>query len=231
MIQTESNRGYGSAINYGTNDVLKRYSDAYIVISNADIVVSSEKDLITLTKGLEKKNVGITAPTIIEHGIKNRGWKLPTPGQDILENLVYFGRKFQKKRMYPESHYQKKTSVVDVVSGCVFLMKASTIHDAGYFDENVFLYYEENIMARKLETLQLKSVLYNDITFVHNHSVSIDKSVKRLNKYKILKKSQAYFEKYYNHANRFERFLLWLTNWISYGILAIVYFFQDFTKS
>ena len=90
VIQTESNRGYGSAINYGTNDVLKRYSDAYIVISNADIVVSSEKDLITLTKGLEKKNVGITAPNIIEHGIYNRGWKLPTPGQDILENLVYF---------------------------------------------------------------------------------------------------------------------------------------------
>lgn len=231
VIQTESNRGYGSAINYGTNDVLKRYSDAYIVISNADIVVSSEKDLITLTKGLEKKNVGITAPTIIEHGIKNRGWKLPTPGQDILENLVYFGRKFQKKRMYPEIHYQKKTSVVDVVSGCVFLMKASTIRDAGYFDENVFLYYEENIMARKLETLQLKSVLYNDIAFVHNHSVSIDKSVKRLNKYKILKKSQAYFEKYYNHANRFERFLLWLTNWASYWVFVIIYFFQDFTKS
>ena len=133
--------------------------------------------------------------------------------------------------MYPESHYQKKTSVVDVVSGCVFLMKASTIRDAGYFDENVFLYYEENIMARKLETLQLKSVLYNDITFVHNHSVSIDKSVKRLNKYKILKKSQAYFEKYYNHANRFERFLLWLTNWASYWVFVIIYFFQDFTKS
>ena len=210
--------------------MLKRYSDAYIVISNADIVVSSEKDLITLTKGLEKKNVGITAPTIIEHSIKNRGWKLPTPGQDILENLVYFGRKFQKKRMYPDSHYQKKMSVVDVVSGCVFLMKASTIRDAGYFDENVFLYYEENIMARKLETLQLKSVLYNDIAFVHNHSVSIDKSVKCLNKYKILKKSQAYFEKYYNHANRFERFLLWLTNWISYGIFAVVYKVQDIIK-
>ena len=117
MIQTESNRGYGSAINYGTNDVLKRYSDAYIVISNADIVVSSEKDLITLTKGLEKKNVGITAPTIIDHGIKNRGWKLPTPGQDILEHLVYCGRTVQKKSMVTESHYQNKTSDVDVVSG------------------------------------------------------------------------------------------------------------------
>ena len=231
VIQTESNRGYGSAINYGTKDILNRYQDAYVVISNADIIVSSEEDVVTLAKGLDKKNVGITAPTIIEHGIHNRGWKLPTPGQDILENFVYFGRKFQKRRMYPDSHYRKKTSIVDVVSGCVFFMKASTIRDAGYFDENVFLYYEENIMAKKLEALQLKSVLYNDITFVHNHSVSIDKSVKRLNKYKILKKSQAYFEKYYNHANRFEQFLLWLTNWITYGIFAVVYFFQDLIKS
>lgn len=231
VIQTKSNLGYGSAINYGTNDVLERYSDAYIAISNADIVVSSEKDLITLTKGLEEKGVGITAPTIIEHGVKNRGWKMPTPMQDILENFVYFGKKFQKRKMYPESHYQKKTCVVDVVSGCVFFMKASTVRDAGYFDENVFLYYEENIMAKKLQKLHLKSVLYNKICFIHNHSVSIDKSVKRLNKYKILKKSQAYFEKHYNHANHLEQFLLWLTNWTSYGVLAVIYKVQDFTKS
>lgn len=35
IIETSENRGYGSAINYGTNDVLKRYLDAYLVISNA----------------------------------------------------------------------------------------------------------------------------------------------------------------------------------------------------
>lgn len=230
IIETSENRGYGSAINYGTNDVLKRYLDAYLVISNADIVVSSEKDIITLTKELEENNVGMTAPTIIEHGTKNRGWKLPSPMQDVLENIVYFGRKFQKRRLYPESHYKGRKSVVDVLSGCVFFMKASTVKDAGYFDENVFLYYEENIMAVKLKQIHLKSVIYNDISFLHNHSVSIDKSVKRLNKYKILKKSQAYFEKNYNHANCLEQFLLWLTNWCSYVVLTVVYWIQDLGK-
>ena len=230
VIETKENKGYGSAINFGTNDVLKRYSDAYIVISNADIVVSSEKDLITLANGLEEKNIGIVAPTITEHGNISRGWKIPTPRQDILENLVYFNRFFKKRKFYSEEYYYKKTSVVDVLSGCVFFMKASTVKDAGYFDENIFLYYEENIMAVKLKQIHLKSVIYNDISFLHNHSVSIDKSVKRLNKYKILKKSQAYFEKNYNHANCLEQFLLWLTNWGSYVVLTVVYWIQDLGK-
>ena len=78
--------------------------------------------------------------------------------------------------------------------------------------------------------IHLKSVIYNDISFLHNHSVSIDKSVKRLNKYKILKKSQAYFEKNYNHANCLEQFLLWLTNWGSYVVLTVVYWIQDLGK-
>lgn len=230
VIETKENKGYGSAINFGTNDVLKRYSDAYIVISNADIVVSSENDLITLANGLEEKNIGIVAPTITEHGNISRGWKIPTPRQDILENLVYFNRFLKKRKFYSEEYYYKKTSVVDVVSGCVFLMKASTIRDAGYFDENIFLYYEENIIAKKLQKLHLKSVIYNKILFVHNHSVTIDKSVNKLNKYRILKKSQAYFEKYYNRANQLEQFLLWLTNWIGYGIFAVVYKVQDIIR-
>lgn len=227
VVQTKENKGYSSAINFGTKDILERYSDANVVISNADIILSSEEDLKVLVKGLSQKHVGIVAPTIVEHGSLNRGWKLPTPNQDILENIVFLNRFFKRRKLYPESYYEKKTSIVDVVSGCVFLMRASTIKKVNFLDEGVFLYYEEAILAKKLQDVSLHSVIYNQITFVHNHSVSIDKSVKKLNKYKILKKSQAYFEKNYNHANSLQRGLLWFTNWTSYVILAIIYWIQD----
>ena len=227
VVQTKENKGYSSAINFGTKDILERYSDANVVISNADIILSSEEDLKVLVKGLSQKHVGIVAPTIVEHGSLNRGWKLPTPNQDILENIVFLNRFFKRRKLYPESYYEKKTSIVDVVSGCVFLMRASTIKKVNFLDEGVFLYYEEAILAKKLQDVSLHSVIYNQITFVHNHSVSIDKSVKKLNKYKILKKSQAYFEKNYNHANSLQRGLLWFTNWTGYVILAIIYWIQD----
>lgn len=230
VVQTKENKGYSSAINFGTKDILERYSDANVVISNADIILSSEEDLKALVKGLSQKHVGIVAPTIVEHGSLNRGWKLPTPNQDILENIVFLNRFFKKQKLYPESYYEKKTSIVDVVSGCVFLMRASTIKKVNFLDEGVFLYYEEAILAKKLQDISLHSVIYNQIAFVHNHSVSIDKSVKKLNKYKILKKSQAYFEKNYNHANSLQRGLLWFTNWTSYVILAIIYWVQDLGK-
>lgn len=231
VVQTKENKGYSSAINFGTKDILERYSDANVVISNADIILSSEEDLKVLAKGLSQKHVGIVAPTIVEHGSLNRGWKLPTPNQDILENIVFLNRFFKRRKLYPESYYEKKTSIVDVVSGCIFLMRASTIKKVNFLDEGVFLYYEEAILAKKLQNISLHSVIYNQIAFVHNHSVSIDKSVKKLNKYKILKKSQAYFEKNYNHANSLQRGLLWFTNWTSYLILAIIYWVQDLYRN
>lgn len=230
IIVNTDNKGYASAINYGAKYVIDNYKDAYLVISNADIILSNEDDLLELVHGLDKKNVGIVAPTITEHGNLNRGWKIPSPNQEILENIIYFSRFFKKNKLYKDEHYKSKISEVEVVSGCFFIMKASTIEKVNYFDENTFLYYEEVIMARKLEKINYKSLIYNDILFIHNHSVSIDKSVKRLKKYKILKESQAYFEKNYNNANLAQRLFLWFTRWVTYLLLNVVYFIKDIIK-
>ena len=51
----------------------------------------------------------------------------------------------------------------------------------------------------------------NNITIIHDHSASIDKSINYINKFKILKKSQIYFEEHYNKASKLELFLLKLT--------------------
>ena len=218
VIVTEDNKGYGYAINYGTKHILKKYNDAYVVISNSDIILSNEKDLNTLVKGLDEKDIGVVGPTIKENGILSRGWKMPTPTNDILENI---SKKNINKRMYDESHYKGNTSIVDVVSGCFFLMKASIIKKANYFDENIFLYYEENIMAKKLEKLKLKEMIFNNIVFVHNHSKTIDKNIKKLSKYNILKRSQRYFEKKYNNIGIFKLLLLDITRWITYVLIGI----------
>ena len=77
-------------------------------------------------------------------------------------------------------------------------------------------------MCSKLKQHNLRTVINTEVEVFHNHSVTIDKNIKRINKYKILKNSQMYFEKKYNNANIFEIFLLWLTNKIT---LLIYYIF------
>ena len=106
-------------------------------------------------------------------------------------------------------------------------MKSRTLERIGYLDEHTFLYYEENILAKNIHNEKLYIEVCNDILIIHNHSVSIDKNVKKINKLKLQKESQYYFQTTYNHANLWERMLLKTTAFCSRMILAVVYFLKD----
>ena len=231
VIVNEENKGYSYAINTGAKYLIDEYKECNIIISNADVIMKKEEDIETLIKLLHRKNVGIVAPTILERGTKNRGWKNPTPKQEIILNIAYIHRFFRKKYLYYEDdYYQGDFSIVDVLSGCFFLIQSKTLQAVNYLDDHVFLYYEENILAKKLQVKKKINLISNKVTIIHNHSVTIDKSLKRIKKYKAQKKSQYYFEVEYNNASLLERMLLKLTAWLSQIILSIGYFIQDLLR-
>ena len=231
VIINEENKGYSYAINTGAKYLIDEYKECNIIISNADVIIEKEEDIETLIKLLHRKNVGIVAPTILERGTKNRGWKNPTPKQEIVLNLAYIHRFFRKKYLYyDDDYYQGDFSIVDVLSGCFFLIQSKTLQAVNYLDDHVFLYYEENILAKKLQVKKKINLISNKVTNNHNHSVTIDKSLKRIKKYKAQKKSQYYFEVEYNNASSLERMLLKLTAWLSQIILSASYFIQDLLR-
>ena len=231
IIENEQNIGFASAINTGSKALIKELGKCNIIISNADIIINKEEDIKELLKELKKKDVGVVAPTIVENNSLNRGWKQPSPFLDSMLNLIYIHRFLRKKYVfYKEKYYQDKTSIVDVVSGCFFLIKSETLEKINYLDENTFLYYEENILAKKIKEEKLNLIICNDILVIHNHSVSIDKNLKKIKKLKIQKQSQYYFQTKYNNANRFERLLLKITSFTSRVILTVVYFIKDLRK-
>lgn len=224
VIQSEINKGYAYGINFGCQYIEKLYGDANVIISNSDIEIRSEKDIEKLI-ACKKKDYAIVAPIIFTHGKIDRGWKIPSPLQDCLLNIVYI-HKFLKPKLlfYKDSYYASKgLKEVEVILGCFFLIDTYYLKKVNYFDENTFLYYEENIMAKKLKDISVKTMINCDVEVIHNHSVSIDKSINKIKKYKLLKESQFYFQKEYNHANLIERFLLKFTDKMSYCILKIVY--------
>ena len=231
VIINEENKGYSYAINTGAKYLIEEYKECNIIISNADVIIDKEEDIEILIKLLHRKNVGIVAPTILERKTKNRGWKNPTPKQEIVLNLAYIHRFFRKKYLYyDENYYQGDFSIVDVLSGCFFLIQSKTLQAVNYLDDHIFLYYEENILAKKLQVKKKINLVSNKVTIIHNHSVTIDKSLKRIKKYKAQKKSQYYFEVEYNNASWLERILLRLTAWLSQLILSISYFIQDLLR-
>ncbi len=223
IIDSGNNKGYSYALNVGCKYLIEKYRELNIVISNSDIIIDSENDIKDLNSYISNKNV-IVGPTIIQGNDLNRGFKIPTPWQDIKQNIVFFGKRVLAKELsYPDNYYHKDISKVDTVSGCFFMISSKHLEDMGYFDENVFLYYEENIMGIKTKKLGKNIIVCNNVDVIHDHSVSIDKSLKRIKKYDILKTSQEYFEKKYNHASKLELFFLKVFRYLTRILLLIKY--------
>lgn len=194
VLRSDKNGGYGYGNNIGIKFAIKRYNKCNIIISNPDIEVKD--DTIKLMAKYLNNNlrVAIVSPVIKEHGTLNRGWKLSNGYKEMILSIPVIGKKLRNKIIgYPPSHYNKKISNVDVISGCFFMIKSDVFKKINYFDENLFLYYEENVICSKIKKLNYDVIILNYCSIIHNNSVSINKSYNGLGKYKMLKKSQMYY--------------------------------------
>ncbi len=219
------NKGYSNALNVGSRYLINKYNNCNIFISNADIIIEKEQDLIELNN-LLTKDIVIVGPTIIENTKKNRGWIIPTPFTEVLFNIPVLNKIANKKLKYNEEHYKNSYSYVDTVSGCFFLIDSKHLEKTNYFDETVFLYYEENILGIKTKVAKKKIIVANNIEVIHNHSVTISKAINKINRLKIQKTSQFYFQKEYNNANKIELLLLKISSSIGKIILSMYYTFN-----
>ena len=221
IIKNSENKGYAAGLNTGAKYLRKELGNCNIIFSNSDVIIKGDRDLEKLSSHI-KEDVVVVGPTIEELGTLNRGWKLSTATDEILFNLPLISRYLRRKKSnYNDSYYEGDTTFVDVVSGCFFIVDAKALEEVNYFDENTFLYYEELILAKKFKSINKKELIDNKVRIIHDHSVTIDKSFKRVNKYRILKSSQRYYVKEYLKANFFQMALLYLTNKLSLLLLYI----------
>lgn len=227
IIKSDVNKGYGAGINLGCRYLNDTYKIDFIFVSNADIEIENEFVLEQLLNDMPSDS-GVIAPVIKEHCGLNRGWKQSKVYQEIFLNILLIQRYLRPLFLeYDDSFYKSSLTEVDVMSGCFFLIDYFSLKQIDYFDENVFLYYEENILAQKLKQIHKKIYIDNQYYVFHNHSVSIDKSLSSINKFKQLKKSQIYFLMEYLKAGYVSIFFLKLSANISLCILKIVYFFRN----
>ena len=230
VIKTDSNNGYAYGNNYGIKYLNEKYDVDYIIISNPDITVT-DKTIERLKNDLDNNSdIALVAPVINQLEEKIRGWRLPTIKDEILSNINWYHKKVEQNLRYTPEKYTGNLTRVEVVSGCFFMVRKDILDLIGNFDEGTFLYYEENIMGQKLKTIEKKTFIDNEAEVTHNLSVSVDKSYNSINKYKILKRSQKYYCKYYLKSKIFANILLGLTYRISLCVAYIVCFFRNLRR-
>lgn len=209
IIYNESNLGYSGAINVGAKYLIDKYKKCNIIVSNSDIVIMSEEDLVRMINILNQKEVGLVGPQILEKGNILKGRKDCTINHDIITNIPLIKHFISDNNLlYNETFYQGEISNVDVISTCFFLISSETLTKINYMDDKVFLYYEDFILCNKVLKLGLKVVICNDVKIKHLYSVSVDKNYKSRSKKIMFRDSMLYYHTTYHNINFIQRSVL-----------------------
>ena len=188
LFRTAKNGGYGSGNQAGIDYAVQYLEPDYIMIANPDVQVS-DACILRVADALEKQEDGAAASAMVTdvNGQPSFSyWDLQSMWLDLLDTGLVTRRLFRAFFM--------------VKTGCFTPGDLKEL-----FDKHVFLYYEEKILGQKLKKMGLKELLVTDASYVHAHSVSIDKSYNKISdKQKLLHKSKLYYYQHYLKLGKME---------------------------
>lgn len=213
VLFSSYNRMYSGGINYGINylkDNFKRVECCLII--NSDIIV----DKTVIDESIEiinkEEGISIVSPSMLNYKGKMdcvSGWKKKNYLY-LLNMCSFIGRRINKKRdniiQNTEKHY------VDAIRGSFMMCRFKDIIAIGGLDENILLYYGEDILGIKLKNMNKKILVLDNCFYIHNHILNNNNDRYR---YKICLRDGFYYYKTYLKRNIFRSAILWL--FMQYG--------------
>lgn len=221
VIRSERNGGYSYGNNLGISFLKENKEEYdYIIISNPDVIIE-ENAIIKCLEVLQKESdAAVVAPRMFNkqnNPIRRSSWKIRTFKLDVVHSTRLLELIFYKKLRngeYSEKEYMQPLLEVDAISGAFFIIKYDVYKKINKFDENTFLFYEEDMLAKKLKELELKTYSVNTEKFIHLESQAIGKAFSYYKKMKQLYKAKMYYHKNYNKINGLQIFIFGILNFI-----------------
>jgi GT2 family glycosyltransferase len=237
VISAEKNGGYGYGNNQGIRYAYGVLHATHVLIANPDVKVTEGCIQAMKDSFLEISRLGVVAAVTRDGTGKAAlsSWRLNSLLGDILDTGLITRRIFARwlndrpelktdlkkrrggnipgeylnaKKTGPEKRKERYV-YVDAVPGSLFMADIHALMECGLYDEEVFLYYEEKILGFQLKKKGYGTVLLLNRSYVHLHSVSVNKNVKSiLKKQAILHKSKLLYYKKYLGINRFQECLV-----------------------
>ncbi|HTO16413.1 MAG TPA: glycosyltransferase family 2 protein [Edaphocola sp.] len=200
LVRTEKNGGYGFGNNVGINYSVEILNADYVLIANPDVVF--EEECIEKLVEVLQQNTDVAVVSAKQSNSIHWAWKNCNIIQHVLATSLFF-EIWLSIREYSKSYFLNKKEVpVFAVPGSLLLVDAKKMIQYGMYDEEIFLYYEELVLAQKFADHGLKTILRLDTSYAHEHHVSISKTYRRWSQqHRVLLKSGELFLRKYKHAN------------------------------
>lgn len=219
IIKSHINKGYASGNNLGLRYLENKYAPKYVIISNPD--VQFEEEIINSIENYLEKNDRYSIGTCIMNEVDKtrnlKAYKVSNYNHNIITTLPIIGRIYNNRMIkYKNDHFAHEYSEVDVVPGSFFIGKLNKLKEVGYFDEDTFLYCEEEILGYKLKQKGYTEIIVNTQWYQHYHSISISKSIKsNVDKHRILQESREIYIKKYLQVSKIKIGLFKLISYFS----------------
>ena len=238
VISSGSNGGYSKGNNFGIKFAINKYSYVeYIAIMNPDVRCEEENLMIKLAHAIESdKKLAVVAPLMIQdnHIVPYKiGWKCDTVFR-VWQKRCYWANALLANKCNYNMFRKSANNVLycEVVQGSLFLAKRTAFQEVGFFDESVFLYYEENILGSKLKRAGYFEGTLLSSSYVHEHKLEKLDITKERNLRKKEYASANYYCKQYLKTNFLVRFFLKMSEIINlYVELPLVYAFKKINKN
>lgn len=185
---SKNNLGFGG----GHNFLAKKYDGKYLLLLNADLKFIETNSIQRLFDYLEENKISktkVVGPKLVEKNGKTQRFDHGELNGFLAKIIRGIGNTYWKDRNeIIESSY---------ISGAVFMMEKRIFDEIGGFDENFFLYKEEEDLCLRLREKNYKVIYYPLVKILHFGSVVAKKS-------KHMENSHRYFiDKHFKNKKRY----------------------------
>lgn len=176
LIASKINIGFGAGNMLGVQEAS---ASRYYAFINNDTLLTEKDTLKELSQFMDNNaEIAVCSPQMLD---ENGNFRVTIDHFSSLQREILkrslLEKLFPKKYLNRKKFYENPTRV-DYVQGSFMMVRADDFNDIGGFDTNLFLYYEESDLCRRLLKQKGKlTYLYPDLTYIHYKSASIEKNV------------------------------------------------------
>jgi len=154
-IFNNANLGYGKAHNIAIKKSIDENTPYHIVL-NPDIYFDSGV-LEELFEYMQKH--------------KDVGNIIPTPVDLIFRRFIPFKNWKEKRNEKYELRFTGYKHIANIpsLSGCFMFLRTSVLKDVGLFDDNIFMYLEDNDLNRRIHS-KYRTIFYPKVHIIHEYT-------------------------------------------------------------
>lgn len=195
-LKANRNLGFGGGNNFGSREA----SGDFLFFLNPDTIIN-EGNISELLSVFDNKKVGMLSPLLLdtkEIPLKRQGTKKLDP-KNALFALSFLSKVLPYNPIADDFWIKNRKwdelQKVESIPGSAFIIRRSVFEKVGGFDEQFFLYFEEDDLCNRISSLGFEMYIDPRFKIVHKIGSSTEKQIDTITEFK--KSRYIYFRKYY----------------------------------